>query len=83
MRCTPGWIELTVTPRLATSVESVLRKPVAPARAVFERMSVPIGWRTEIEVMASTRPQPRSHMAGTAALHMATTDSRFSSSAGP
>ncbi len=37
--CIPGWSELTVTPSPATSRASVLRKPVAPARAVFERIS--------------------------------------------
>ena len=36
----PGWTELTVTPSAATSRASVLRKPVAPARAVFDRISV-------------------------------------------
>ena len=52
-----------------------------PARAVLDRMSAGLGWRTVTEVMATTRPQPRSAMAGTAAWHMATVDSRFSSSA--
>jgi hypothetical protein len=79
----PGRTELTVTPSAATSVASVLRKAVAPALAVFERMRVPIGCLTEIDVMATTRPQPRSRIAGTAAWHMATTDSRFRSRAGP
>ncbi len=55
---------------------------MAPARAVLDRMSPSMGWRTEIEVMATTRPQPRDAMEGTAARHMATTDSRLSSSAG-
>ena len=55
---------------------------MTPARAVFDRMSEPMGWRTDTEVMATTRPHPRSHMAGTTARHMATVDSRFSSSAG-
>ena len=36
---------------------SVLRKPVTPARAVFERMRFGIGWRTAIDVIATTRPQ--------------------------
>jgi hypothetical protein len=40
------------------------------------------GWRTVIEVIATTRPQPRPAMAGTAARHIATVDSRLSSSAG-
>ena len=52
----PGWIELTVTPSGATSRARVLRKPVTPARAVFERISSGMGWRTAIEVMATTRP---------------------------
>ena len=33
------------------------------------------------DVIATTRPQPRSHIVGTAALHMATVDNRFRSSA--
>ena len=56
---------------------------MAPARAVFERISPSIGWRTDTDVMATTRPQPCSRMAGTAAVHIATVDSRFCSSAGP
>ena len=40
-----------------------------------------MGWRTEMEVMATTRPQPWVTIAGTAALHMATTDNKLSSSA--
>ena len=79
--CTPGWTELTVTPSPATSRARVLRKPVAPARAVLERIRFGTGWRTENEVMATTRPQPRACMSGTAALHMPTMDIRFRSSA--
>jgi hypothetical protein len=48
----------------------------------LDRISVPDGWRTVIEVIATTRPQPRSAIAGTAARHMATVDSRLSSIAG-
>ena len=81
VRCTPGWIELTVTPSTATSLASVFRKPVAPARAVLERISSAIGWRTATEVMATTRPHPAACIGGTAALHMATTDIRLRSSA--
>ena len=55
---------------------------MTPARAVLDRISAGIGWRTDIDVIATTRPHPRSHMAGTAAWHIATVDSRFSSSAG-
>ena len=40
-----------------------------------------IGWRTENDVMATTRPHRCACIAGTAALHMATTESRLSSSA--
>ena len=71
-----------MTPSAATSVASVFRKPVAPARAVLERISVPIGCSTEIDVMATTRPQRRSCIGGTAAWHMATTESRSRASAG-
>ena len=60
----------------ATSPASVLRKPVTPARAVFERIRFGIGWRTEIEVIATTRPHPCACMAGTAAWHMAIVDRR-------
>ena len=78
----PGSTEFTVTPSPATSRASVFRNPVAPARAVFDRMRPAMGWRTAIDVMATTRPQCRSCIAGTAALHMATTDSRLRSRAG-
>ena len=54
---------------------------MTPARAVFDRIRPAMGWRTEIDVMATTRPQPRSCMGGTAAWHSATVDSRFSCSA--
>ena len=54
---------------------------MTPARAVFERMRVGIGWRTEIDVIATTRPHPCACMAGTAALHIAIVDSAFSSNA--
>ncbi len=43
-----------------------LRKPVSPARAVFERMRFGIGWRTAIDVIATTRPHCCSRIAGTA-----------------
>ena len=39
----PGSSELTVTPSAAISRANVFKKPVTPARAVFERMSVGIG----------------------------------------
>ena len=68
-----------MTPSSATSRASVLRKPVAPARAVLERIRFGIGWRTESDVMATTRPQPAACIAGTAALHMPTMDSRLRS----
>ena len=74
--------EFTVTPAAATSSARVLRNPVTPARAVFDKISIGAGWRTVIEVMATTRPHPCAHMAGTAARHIATVDSRLSSSAG-
>ena len=69
-------------PSAATSPASVFRNAVAPARAVFDRISVGIGWRTEIDVMATIRPHLRDCIAGTAAWHIATIDSRFSSRAG-
>ena len=56
---------------------------MTPARAVFDRISPSIGCRTETDVIATTRPHPCSRMAGTAAAHIATVDSRFCSSAGP
>ena len=78
----PGWSELTVTPSPATSRANVLRNPVTPARAVFDRIRLGIGWRTEIDVMATTRPNRWARMPGTASWHMATTDRRFRASAG-
>ena len=77
MSCDPGSTEFTVTPSPATSRASVFRKPVAPARAVLERMSVGMGWRTDTEVMATTRPQPAACIGGTSSVHMPTTESRF------
>ena len=55
-----------MTPSAATSRASVLRKPVSPARAVFERISPAIGWRTAIDVIATTLPHRCSCIAGTA-----------------
>ncbi len=52
-----------------------MRKPVTPARAVFDRMRLAIGWRTDSDVIATTRPHPCACIAGTAALHIATTAS--------
>ena len=80
MACRPGCTEFTVTPRGATSVARVFRSAVAPARAVLDRISMAAGWRTVIEVIATTRPQLRPAMAGTAAQRIATVDSRLSSS---
>ena len=77
----PGWSEFTVTPSAATSRARVLRKPVAPARAVFERISSAIGCRTATEVIATTRPHPRSCIEGTAASHIAITERQLSSNA--
>ena len=51
------------------------------ARAVDEAIRVPIGWRAPSDVMATTRPQPRSRMAGTAAWHIAIVARQFSSKA--
>ncbi len=59
-----------------------LEEAVAPARAVFDRISCAIGWRTESDVIATTLPHRWTCIAGTAALHIATTDIRFRSSAG-
>ena len=55
---------------------------MTPARAVLDRISEPMGWRTDTDVMATTRPSPCSHMPGTAAWHMATVERRLSSRAG-
>ena len=64
--CSPGSNEFTVTPSPATSRASVRRNPVRPARAVFDRMRFGIGWRTAIDVIATTRPHLRSRISGTA-----------------
>ena len=79
VRWRPGCTLFTVTPSRATSSASVFKNAVAPARAVFDKMSCAIGWRTASEVIATTRPHRRSCMPGTAALHIATTDIRFRS----
>jgi hypothetical protein len=79
VRWSPGCTLLTVTPSAATSRANVLRNAVAPARAVFDRISWAIGWRTASEVIATTLPHPCCCIAGTAALHIATTDIRFRS----
>ena len=81
VRWRPGCTELTVTPSSATSRAIVLRNPVAPARAVLERISWGIGWRTATEVIATTRPHPCACIGGTAALHIATTDIKLRSMA--
>ena len=61
--CRPGSSEFTVTPSPATSRASVRRKPVSPARAVFDRIRFGIGWRTAIDVIATTRPHlPFAHL---------------------
>ena len=70
-----------MTPSPATSRARVFRNPVAPARAVFDRISCGIGWRTAIDVIATTLPHCRSRIAGTAPSHIAITDRQFSSSA--
>jgi hypothetical protein len=81
VRCRPGCTLFTVMPSPATSRASVFRNAVAPARAVFDRISWAIGWRTDSDVIATTRPHRCACIAGTAALHIATTDIRFRSSA--
>ena len=50
---------------------------MSTSRAVFDRISCAIGWRTLSEVMATIRPQPRSCIGGAAAFVMATTDMRL------
>ena len=63
----PGWTEFTVTPSPATSRARVLRNPVTPARAVLDRIRFGIGWRTEIDVIATTRPNRCARMCGATA----------------
>jgi len=63
---------LTVTPSAAISSASVFRNAVRPVRAVLERISAGIGWRTATEVIATIRPQPRSRISGTACRQAAT-----------
>src|SRR5262249_52351024 len=79
--CMPGWSELTVTPSAATSRATVLRKPVAPARAVLERIRYGIGCRTASDVIATTLPHRCSRIEGTAASHIAITERQLSSMA--
>jgi hypothetical protein len=68
VRIASGARQLTVIPSAATSRESVLARPVTPARRALERTSVGMGWRTEIEVMKTMRPWPDSFRAGSDAL---------------
>ena len=75
----PGCTVLTVTPSAATSPATVFRNAVAPALAVFDRISVAIGCRTDSEVMATTRPHRLACIAGIAALHIPTMLSRLRS----
>ena len=65
----------------ATSRASVFRNPVTPARAVFERIRVGIGWRTAIEVTARTLPHCAACIAGTVARHIAIVERALSSKA--
>ena len=74
----PGCNEFTVTPSAATSRARVFRNPVTPARAVLGRIRVGMGWRTEIEVMATTRPHCWACIPGTASAHMAIVERAFS-----
>ena len=59
---------MTVTPSPATSRASVRRNPVRPARAVLERISVGMGWRTAMDVIATTLPHLRARISGTAVM---------------
>ena len=77
----PGCSEFTVTPSAATSRASVLRNPVTPARAVFDRISVGMGWRTAIDVIATTRPQCCARIAGTTSMHIVIVDRALSANA--
>ncbi len=77
----PGCTLLTVTPSPATSLARLLRKLVTAARAADEAIRWPIGWRAPSEVIATTRPQPRSRMPGTAARHIAMVARQFCSRA--
>ena len=54
-------------PSLATSRARVFKKPVNPARAVFDKIKRSIGSRTELDVIAKMRPHFCCCIAGTTA----------------
>src|SRR5207249_1546131 len=49
---------------LATSRASVFKAPTTPRRSEFERTRLSIGWRTDIERIATTAPPPRARIEG-------------------
>ena len=65
----PGSRLLIVTPFGATCRLVPATKPVSPARAAFDRPSAGIGALTDWDVMLTTRPHPRSIIAGQRRLH--------------
>jgi hypothetical protein len=69
------------TPFDATCRAVPATKPVRPVRAAFDRPSAGIGAFTDCEVMFTTRPQPRSIMAGRSAVISAMGVSMLASSA--
>ena len=54
---------------------------MSPERAVFDRISPAIGWRTPTDVIATTLPHCCSCMAGIASLHIAMAARQLSSNA--
>jgi hypothetical protein len=62
----PGATQLTVTPSAAYSSDSSLAAAVTPARSTTETARSGCGWRTAVEVMNTSRPNPRDAMPGSA-----------------
>jgi hypothetical protein len=62
----PGATQLTVTPSAAYSRDSSLAAAVTPARSTTETARSGCGWRTIVEVMNTSRPNPRDAMSGNA-----------------
>src|SRR3989449_3940368 len=60
----PGATPFTRIRSFATSRASVFKAPTTPRRREFERTRLSIGWRTDIERIATTAPPPRSRIEG-------------------
>jgi hypothetical protein len=62
----PGARQFTVTPSAAYSRDSSLAAAVTPARSTTDTARSGCGWRTAVEVMNTSLPNPRDAMPGSA-----------------